>query len=1149
MLDSRVYTCLRVRPPMGAAVDTMRMEVSSDCTTLTTIKDANMLSSMSRTSTETRYTVDHVFDTSTTNHDVFSHIWPRMRTRMLNGENANFCVYGQTGSGKTHTVDGIIADILADLFSSIEAVSTSLEVTVSYAQIYLDSVYDLLNKNKLVVFSKAKFSDIDDLSSVSVTTPDAVMALLDQAQCYKKKSEHALNKLSSRSHTILKMVARFTKDGEPREYAPALYLVDLAGSERNARTLTRGTLFEEGCHINKSLSCLAKCLESMSQRQSLIPFRESVLTMFLRDSLCSDGFILICCIAPEQANESETRSTINFAMIARRAVSHRQCLAEQSKRRSLREHHEAILESSLADQRVQYEEELRFLKTRLANTQAASAKYQELSNTMRTRLGMMKQQKERLDDSVALLQHKLAKKPDDRRTWERLNAFVTESAERVQEVFAEKFAIFGEAAAGVKNVDHYENIESKGFAMDDVTVAESMQRIYIKEFELTDRSALLQRFLIKQPSRTVEPKPSAVAKPKSRSSSVLGRLFTQRAEKEAALRQERERKCAECTQVESDDRKRIEAQWVEEQSALCFEFALSVHQCRVGEHTSALKECNHALQVERDALSLEARRLQKKADKTEKKVSRIAMEKARNQCFAREALSRADIAASESLQRRKLCDAARQFIQNALEQHKLFAVEARRRYKLETHTNKSLQKAMQKVSHQVTQSSLRERDQFANQNAELRTAFFEMKKRFTDSLQDIKKLMLATENQTQVISQKKKETEAIAAQHSLQLQESETRSYTVMRSLCDQRTYTFMELMLLHSKIALSLEAERNLSLMTASFWHKGTLDLHTKSREYIEIIERLHNEIEDNTEVYAQKALECDDWQSAALLWKTRCDSIAKVLHGKSIIDLPEVMNEDGDLLIESGFEILLNALIRIQPPAVQRRPTLDLPTRVATPQRQVLGRASYAPESKAAPQQRSEAGRKTFSGIPALDIHVPSSAETRKTSYGTCPKPTQKKSVDNGRKTYSAGTKALTPVAPAAKVRTPTRAASPAWSERQRAPATPYQATHVSTPSPTVSASRSASFVPRSAALTPHKSSPSPQLHATGGFQRGQLRPQAHEPPGLNLSSPMIQTKRASPYRIPKLQLNALHTPTHATVRNKSTPCKCSVCTGEAA
>lgn len=82
---------------------------------------------------------------------------------VLNGYNGTIFAYGQTSSGKTHTMEGVINDptkqgiiprIVNDIFNHIYSMEENLEfhIKVSYFEIYLDKVRDLLDRKYLINF-------------------------------------------------------------------------------------------------------------------------------------------------------------------------------------------------------------------------------------------------------------------------------------------------------------------------------------------------------------------------------------------------------------------------------------------------------------------------------------------------------------------------------------------------------------------------------------------------------------------------------------------------------------------------------------------------------------------------------------------------------------------------------------------------------------------------------------------------------------------------------------------------------------------------------------------------------------------------------------------------------------------------------------
>jgi hypothetical protein len=64
-----------------------------------------------------------------------------------------------------------------------------------------------------------------------------------------------------------------------------LSLVDLAGSERILKTNAEGLRIIEAQNINQSLATLGKVFLNLQNNSSHVPYRESKLTHYLKDSI------------------------------------------------------------------------------------------------------------------------------------------------------------------------------------------------------------------------------------------------------------------------------------------------------------------------------------------------------------------------------------------------------------------------------------------------------------------------------------------------------------------------------------------------------------------------------------------------------------------------------------------------------------------------------------------------------------------------------------------------------------------------------------------------------------------------------------------------------------------------------------------------
>ncbi|KAK5185609.1 hypothetical protein LTR16_009779, partial [Cryomyces antarcticus] len=114
------------------------------------------------------------------------------------------------------------------------------------------------------------------------------------------------------------------------EKVAKISLVDLAGSERATSTGAAGARLKEGAEINRSLSTLGRVIATLAdlsagkkKNASMVPYRDSVLTWLLKDSLGGNSLTaMIAAISPADINFEETLSTLRYADSAKRIKNH-----------------------------------------------------------------------------------------------------------------------------------------------------------------------------------------------------------------------------------------------------------------------------------------------------------------------------------------------------------------------------------------------------------------------------------------------------------------------------------------------------------------------------------------------------------------------------------------------------------------------------------------------------------------------------------------------------------------------------------------------------------------------------------------------------------------------------------------------------------
>lgn len=141
-----------------------------------------------------------------------------------------------------------------------------------------------------------------------------------------------------------------------------------SSSERANATGATGQRLKEGAHINKSLVTLGSVISALaeqtnrndnqpSKRVLYIPYRDSILTWLLKDSLGGNSkTIMIAAISPADCNYSETLSTLRYANRAKNIIN-KPTINEDSNVKLIRELRDEInkLKSMLSSDAVSFE--------------------------------------------------------------------------------------------------------------------------------------------------------------------------------------------------------------------------------------------------------------------------------------------------------------------------------------------------------------------------------------------------------------------------------------------------------------------------------------------------------------------------------------------------------------------------------------------------------------------------------------------------------------------------------------------------------------------------------------------------------------------------------------------------------------------------
>ncbi|KAK4669492.1 uncharacterized protein QC763_203445 [Podospora pseudopauciseta] len=303
------------------------------------------------------FTFDHSYyshNPSSPHYATQAHIYDTLGEEFLdhNFEGYHTCIfaYGQTGSGKSYTMmgtpsqPGLIPRTCEDLFERIheaqrEMPNISYKVKVSYFEVYNEHVRDLLVAPKVdaaatgpyylkIRESPTEGPYVKDLTEVGVGSLDEILRLMRAGDGNRTVASTRMNDTSSRSHAVftimLKQVYHDFETDQTTERSSRIRLVDLAGSERAKSTEATGVRLREGSNINKSLTTLGRVIAALADPKknnrggtSVVPYRDSILTWLLKDSLGGNSkTAMIACVSP--GDYEETLSTLRYADQAKR---------------------------------------------------------------------------------------------------------------------------------------------------------------------------------------------------------------------------------------------------------------------------------------------------------------------------------------------------------------------------------------------------------------------------------------------------------------------------------------------------------------------------------------------------------------------------------------------------------------------------------------------------------------------------------------------------------------------------------------------------------------------------------------------------------------------------------------------------------------
>jgi len=310
-----------------------------------------------------KYSFDYVLGQKYSQLDLYEEV-SLLVDSFINGKNVSVIAYGQTSAGKTYSIHGkadkspgVAFHAISHIFEilkknnirndspfsngenqnesySKEYISDSessesfeaykmktkkkFKISLSIIEIYNESIYNLLAEGTptLRIFEDSNLENlvIPELNSIQIHNYNEATKLFKLAKKFRKTKFTNYNDHSSRSHLIYTFHLKILDD-EGQIIRSKFNIVDLAGSERLSKIegIMNENIKRESLFINSSLNSLTNVLKAIVSKNAHVPYRDSKLTHYLKDSL-SDKFLimLVIHISPNIKDFAENLFNLEF---------------------------------------------------------------------------------------------------------------------------------------------------------------------------------------------------------------------------------------------------------------------------------------------------------------------------------------------------------------------------------------------------------------------------------------------------------------------------------------------------------------------------------------------------------------------------------------------------------------------------------------------------------------------------------------------------------------------------------------------------------------------------------------------------------------------------------------------------------------------
>ncbi|NXW29849.1 KIF14 protein, partial [Phaetusa simplex] len=343
--NSKVIVAVRVRPFSNREKNENSLPVISMCGSETAVRKPATNQVYSFSYDFSFWSFDKCHPNFASQAMIYKTLAVPLLERAFEGYNTCLFAYGQTGSGKSYTMmgfdedRGIIPRLCEDLFTRIAQMDKHqvilYHLEMSFFEVYNEKIHDLLvfkaergqKKQPLRVREHPVLGPyVEGLTSQDAWSFHGIFVLClylgkcVRTQVARKTVERKQSEPKLFFFLHLRNVVELADEEKcDHRLTSHINLIDLAGSECCSTAQTTGERLKEGVSINKSLLTLGKVISALSKQsqngnKSFIPYRESVLTWLLKESLGGNSqTAMIATVSPAASSTEETLSTLRYA--------------------------------------------------------------------------------------------------------------------------------------------------------------------------------------------------------------------------------------------------------------------------------------------------------------------------------------------------------------------------------------------------------------------------------------------------------------------------------------------------------------------------------------------------------------------------------------------------------------------------------------------------------------------------------------------------------------------------------------------------------------------------------------------------------------------------------------------------------------------